>query len=167
MYKIKEATSGVTPRFIEQLEFEKFLVRFQIEEVDGVFEYLEFETNDVSLKTIHDVITNHYNSLCDKEILNGLSYQGSPVWLSDENQRNYSTAYILTFIAMTLGQELDFPVFKLGTDIEPVYITFEDFIEFSTFINLCFSHIKTTLNKYWEIKNNINIHNYTLNNEVA
>ena len=62
-----------------------------------------------------------------EEIRSGFTYNGIPVWLSQENQFNYKSAYDLA--VQTDGTSL--PVrFKFGTDDEPVYY------EFNTWDNL-------------------------------
>ena len=73
------------------------------------------------------MVINWYNQEINNEIMSGFTYNGIPVWLSQENQFNYKSAYDLA--VQTDGTSL--PVrFKFGTDDEPVYY------EFNTLENL-------------------------------
>lgn len=83
-----------------------------------------------SINDIRNVILKYYNDRIDTKILKGFSWNGIPVWLSSENQFNYKAAYDLAI--QTQGASL--PVtFKFGTDEQPVYHTFTDINEFTSF----------------------------------
>ena len=41
------------------------------------------------------IINGYYNGITDRKILQDFTWHGMPVWLSDENQRNYKAAYDL------------------------------------------------------------------------
>ena len=128
---------------------------------DEQFEYIgeEFDYKP-SLSEVKRVITQYYNNLCDEEIRSGLEFEGNQVWLSQENQINYKSAFDLNFQNVSAGKPFIPMTFKLGTDEEPVYRNFEDISDMQVFITACFTHIQNTLSKYWEIKDNIDWNKY-------
>lgn len=68
-----------------------YIIIFDIEETgENQFEYMQksFEYKP-ELEEIKKVITDYNNSKCDNEILKGLRFEDSLVWLSTENQQNY------------------------------------------------------------------------------
>ncbi len=94
----------------------KWRVRWDVQEHDdGTADYMEAElTHKPTDEEIKDLVRKWYNQQTDAAILSGFSYEGSPVWLSQENQYNYKAAYDLA--VQTDGKTL--PVtFKLGTDV--------------------------------------------------
>ncbi len=101
---------------------------------------------------IHEVITQWYNQQTDQRILSGFRYEGEQVWLSTENQFNYKSAADLAI--QTAGATL--PVtFKLGTDNQPVYRTFEELPQLMDFYTKAMQYIQQTLNKGWKEKDGI------------
>ena len=123
------------------------------------YTYLKFKYKP-SLSEVKEVIIGYYNSLCDEEIRSGLEFEGNQVWLSQENQINYKSAFDLNFQNVSAGKPFIPMTFKLGTDEEPVYRNFEDISDMQVFITACFTHIQNTLSKYWEIKDNIDWNKY-------
>ena len=93
----------------------KWRVRWDVQEHDGgTADYMEAElTHKPTDEEIKDLVRKWYNQQTDAAILSGFSYEGAPVWLSQENQYNYKAAYDLA--VQTDGKTL--PVtFKFGTD---------------------------------------------------
>lgn len=89
-----------------------------------------------------DLVRKWYNQQTDAAILSGFSYEGAPVWLSQENQYNYKAVYDLA--VQTDGKTL--PVtFKFGTDESPVYRTFETLDELADFYTKAVKHIQEML----------------------
>lgn len=77
--------------------------------------------------------------------------------LSGENQFNYKSAYDLA--VQTGGGTL--PVtFKFGTDMEPVYRTFETLEELTDFYTKAMRHIQNALADGWEKKDAFDINLY-------
>lgn len=121
-------------------------------------------SNYTDLNGIKNLIINYYNSLCDKEILSGFTYEDVPVWLSTENQTNFKAAYDLA--VQMQGENGTLPLkFKFGTDKEPVYRVFDNLPELTQFYTSAIGYIRSTLEKYWDIKDEINWSKYEIKTE--
>lgn len=129
---------------------------------DGVVKYSYLVENIDSLPTkeqVKSIVWGYYNKMCDLKILSGLKYEGSTVWLSQENQFNYKAAW--DFAYQTQGESL--PVtFKLGEEDNPVYKRFNTVEELQEFIVLVIQHINNTLSEYWGIKDSVDWTKYEL-----
>lgn len=138
----------------------KWRIRWDVQDsVDGInASYMEEEFNHKpTADEIRSIVMKWYNDRIDKEIISGFSYNGSQVWLSSENQFNYKSAYDLA--VQTGGKTL--PVtFKLGTDDEPVYKTFNTVDELKTFYTAAVSHIQKTLSNGWKMKDAFDLSKY-------
>src|SRR5690606_37731038 len=102
----------------------KYLIRWDFEEKENdKVEYNELEYyGKPSIEEIKKLLIDYYNQQCNNEILSGLLYEDNLVWLSQENQFNYKSAF--DFAIQTDG--LNLPVkFKFGEDENPVYKEFE------------------------------------------
>ena len=82
-----------------------------------------------------------------------------PVWLSDENQRNYKAAYDL---AVQTGGETLPVVFKFGSDEQPVYHTFNTLDELKEFYMSVYRHIERCLADGWANKDAVDYGVYEL-----
>lgn len=102
---------------------------------------------------IKEVITNDINARTDEKILNGFVWNDINVWLSAENQRNFSEAQRMT---EKYGDKALPLRFKLGEDEEgnPVYYTFDTVDELDSFYIQAFSYVNKCLNEGWVIKDN-------------
>lgn len=108
-------------------------------------------TGHPTLAQIKAAIIADINARTDERILTGFSWNGKPVWLSQENQFNYKAAYDLAL--QTDGQSL--PVkFKLGEDADglPVYHTFTALSAFTDFYTRAIAFINQCLNDGWQMK---------------
>ena len=106
-----------------------------------------------TLKMIKDAIFNDINSQTDYKILTGFIWNNIHVYLSLENQRNFSEAY-----HMAQSNSSILPItFKLGEDEneEPVYYTFTTVEELTSFYTQAFAYINQCLNKGWQRKDAI------------
>lgn len=102
-----------------------------------------------SLEEIKSVIFDAINAETDRVILESFVWKDMPVWLSTENQFNYKAAYDLA--VQSNGASL--PVrFKLGSDANPVYYTFESLDDFADFYTKVIVHINTALYIGWSHK---------------
>jgi len=159
---MEKVFASQSPRLlVEKIDGKDYRVRFDVHpfEVEGEqkgVSYME-ETLDhaPTIDEVKKIVIGYYNDLCDKEILSGFQYDGVPVWLSRENQINYKVANDLSFQNVSVGGEFQPIKFKFGTDANPVYKTFETLESLSSFVVSMFTYIQKTLNKYWEIKDNI------------
>lgn len=140
---------GVTPKYDENGD--------KIE--NNVTYCEEIFNHKPTLQEIQDVIIGWYNSEIDKKILTGFKYEGSEVWLTSENQRNYESA--LNQALRTNGKSLP-EIYKFGSNSNPVYKQFNTIAELQNFVTQVYDYIKTTLNEGWKIKNNIDWSRYEL-----
>lgn len=114
----------------------------------------------LTLKMVKDAIIGDINAQTDEQILTGFSWtpEGSetplPVWLSMENQSNFSEAHHIA----KEHPELILPVtFKIGEqeDGAPVYHTFETFSELDGFFLAGAAFKNQCLNEGWQRKDAI------------
>ena len=103
---------------------------------------------------VKGAIINDINADTDAKILSGFVWQGINVWLSEENQRNFSEAQRM---AEKYGDAVLPLRFKLGEDSEgnPVYHTFETVTELDAFYTQAFRYVNQCLNEGWQRKDSI------------
>ena len=125
-----EGSSGISLLECVNPVKDKWRVRWDVQhnEQDDSVSYMEEEfPYKPDGEEIRKMVIDWYKQEINNEIISGFTYNGIPVWLSQENQFNYKSAYDLA--VQTDGTSL--PVrFKFGTDDEPVYY------EFNTLENL-------------------------------
>jgi hypothetical protein len=134
----------------------KWRVRWDVEtNEDGSASYMEEELGHrPDAEEIRLLVSQWYNANTDARILSGFEYDGQPVWLSSENQFNYKAAYDLA--VQTDGQNL--PVtFKLGTDDEPYYRTFDTVADLQDFYVKAMKHIQDALSEGWRKKDALDL----------
>ena len=103
---------------------------------------------------VKQIVDKHVNAKTDARILSGFQWNGINVWLSEENQRNFSEAQRVAL--MTNGQSL--PVtFKLGEDAggNPVYHEFTSVEELTGFYLAAVAFIQQCLAEGWQEKDSI------------
>lgn len=117
------------------------------------------QENMIDAARIRKAIIDDINERTDERILSGFVWQGKQVWLSQENQRNFSEAH-----RMAQAQpELVLPVtFKIGEgeDGTPTYHTFSDFDELNDFYVSAFAHINQCLQEGWTEKDGVDFSVY-------
>lgn len=79
-----------------------------------------------SLQEVKDAIIQDINKRVKESIISGFTWQDSPVWLSEENQLNFSQAVVPA--TLKIGEQQD------GT---PIYKTFSDADELKAFNDAC------------------------------
>lgn len=139
----------------------KWRVRWDVHKrEDGSADYMEAELDHRPTEAeISAAVKEWYNVQTEKAILSGFTYDGTPVWLSQENQYNYKTAYDLA--VQTDGKTL--PVtFKFGTDDEPVYRTFDSLGKLTDFYTSAVKFIQDTLADGWKKKDSIDLSKYAV-----
>lgn len=138
----------------------RIIVGYGLQETrDGLYEWYEVyfykkQKNSISFKDVKDAILEDINKQTDEKILNGFVWNNINVWLSSENQTNFSEAQRMA----SVKPELVLPVtFKLGEidDETPVYHTFETFEELDGFYTQAFGYINQCLNEGWQRKDAI------------
>jgi len=107
-----------------------------------------------TIDEIKEVINAQINADTDTKILTQFTWNGKRVWLSQENQMNFKSAYDLTL--QTDGSTLPIK-FKLGEDErgEVIYHTFTKIEPFTDFIIKAFTFINATLNEGWKEKDGV------------
>lgn len=137
----------------------KWRVRWDVREHgDGSADYMEagfsHKPSDVEVKA---TVIGWYNEQANNTIMSGFEYEGSPVWLSAENQFNYKAAHDLA--VQTGGATL--PVkFKFGTDENPVYRVFDTLEGLTDFYTKAMRHIQDTLDAVWQKKEAFDLTQY-------
>ena len=115
-----------------------------------------------SIDEVKEFVYSVKNAQIDEKILTGFKWNGNIVWLSTENQFNYFGAFVIACLAAVFGwlgkPFFDegfsmFPVvFKLGTNEEPHYETFNTMEELKVFCVGVFQHVWATLRTGWSEK---------------
>ena len=139
------------------------VMRFNIEQKEDRWECDEvclcYKEPHLDMAEVKKAVIDYINSKTDERILTGFQWNGINVWLSEENQRNFSEAQRVALI--TNGQSL--PVtFKLGedTDGQPVYHEFTTIEELTSFYLSAVAFIQQCLNDGWQEKDNIDWSKY-------
>lgn len=111
-------------------------------------------TSKPTIEQIKAAVYADINRQTDEKILTGFVWNDMPVYLSDENQRNFSEAQR---IAMFMPDSILPVTFKLGEDAEgnPVYHTFETSEELTGFYLQAVAFINQCLAYGWERKDGI------------
>ena len=131
---------------------------FKKDEFGWHFQEKDFNSRP-SVEEIKTLIIQHYNTLCDEEIISGFRFENVPLSLSAENQFNYKAAFDLA--VQTAGKNL--PVtFKFGTATEPIYRKFSTLDDLKSFFAAAMDYINKTLLKYWRLKDSINWKDYEI-----
>ena len=121
--------------------------------------FIRHSTPQPDYSEVKKIIDDHINNSTDERILSGFVWNGKNVWLSDENQRNFSEAQRVAMI--TSGQSLPM-TFKLGEDAEgnPVYHEFASVEELTGFYLAAVAYINQCLNEGWQEKDSIDMKDY-------
>lgn len=98
-----------------------------------------------TIEEVKETITAQISANTQKAIIEGYKWNGHLVWLSSENQANYTRDYIMA----KNGDLGTMPTVKLGSDDAPVYYTFEDIEELTEFVMGMQQHIQNCLNASW------------------
>lgn len=104
-------------------------------------------------KEIKDAVIADIDRNTDLRILSGWIWNKKPVWLSAENQRNFSEGQ-----RMAEKDQSVLPLtYKIGQyeDESPVYHTFNTFEELDGFYKQAFGYINQCLQDGWQIKDSI------------
>jgi len=132
---------------------------------DELYEWYEVyiykkQKSSLSLQDVKAAIIGDINARTDEKILSGLVWTPQaggdpiPVWLSQENQFNFKSAYDLA----VQKQGATLPVtFKMGEqeDGTPVYHTFETMDDADDFYLKAVAHINHSLSEGWQEKDGI------------
>lgn len=139
------------------------ILRFDIQETEEGWECDEIvydhKEPHLDAADVRKIVVDYINSKTDERILSGFVWNGTNVWLSDENQRNFSEAQRVAMI--TNGQSLPM-TFKLGEDTNgsPVYHEFTTIEELTGFYLAAVAYINQCLNEGWLEKDSIDMTSY-------
>lgn len=139
----------------------KWRVRWDVQKKDNMTAFYMEEEFDHKPTTeeIRTMVTEWSNRQTNDAILTGFIYEDAPVWLSQENQFNYQSAY--TLAVQTSGKSL--PVtFKLGTDEKPVYKTFNTVESLEDFYTKAVRHILNSVADGWKRKDAFDLSLYVV-----
>ena len=107
-----------------------------------------------TLKNIKKLIIDDINSETDNKIISGFIWNDKKIWLSEENQRNFSEAQRIAMMTNSANLPI---TFKLGEDKDgnPVYHTFTSLDELTQFCLAAASYIQQCLAEGWQKKDNM------------
>ena len=119
-----------------------------------------------SLAQIKEAVKADINAATDERIIKGFVWNGINVWLSEENQRNFSEAQR---IAASMPDTILPVTFKLGEDEygDPVYHTFESAEELTAFYLEAVAYVNAQLAAGWAEKDSIDWGPYDPENAEA
>jgi len=160
-----EKTFGATERHDQLLVFgtKRAMLIYGYGEEDGQgYDYRHVFTHIPTKDEVHSVLIAHINECVDEKILRGFKWKPADsddtiaVWLSEENQRNFSEAQRVAMI--TNGSSLPM-TFKLGEDGDgnPTYYQFESVEELTRFYLSAVSFIQQTLDEGWQEKDGLDM----------
>lgn len=99
---------------------------------------------------VKDVIHSQINADTDQKVLSGCVWNGKNVWLSAENQRNFSEAQRAAMISN--GAKLPI-TFKIGeANGEPIYHQFQTVDELTEFYLYVVDYIQNCIGEGWVLK---------------
>lgn len=119
---------------------------FGKDETDGMgYNWRTSFDHQPTIEEVRETITAQISQNTQKAITEGYQWNGKLVWLSAENQANYTLAY-----NMAKNGDLEtMPTVKLGPDEAPVYYTFKDIEELTAFAKGMRRHIQECLDASW------------------
>ena len=104
-----------------------------------------------TIEEVMETITAQISQNAQKAIIEGYEWHGCQVWLSPENQANYTRDYIMA----KNGDLKTLPTVKLGPDDATVYYTFSDLEDLTDFVTGMQRHIQNCLRDSWNERTNI------------
>lgn len=112
------------------------------------------QTAKPTIEQVKKAVLDDINKQTDEKILTGFVWNDMPVYLSDENQRNFSEAQR---IAMIMPDAILPVTFKLGeqADETPIYYEFTTAEELTGFYLQAVAFINQTLADGWQRKDGI------------
>lgn len=147
---------------VTQINEQTAKLMFKTEDIEGsdycyaLVEYYKGERTEAAMRKL---IEDWYNPEIDAKILTGFTWEDKPVYLSDENQRNFSEGQ-----RMAEKDHSILPItYKIGQygDGSPAYHTFDTFEELDCFYRQAFGYINQCLNEGWQKKDSFDWSLYT------
>lgn len=150
------ANDIIRKQSVQRTDYRKQSIRifFKYEQfTKDCFKYvvLEFD-HKPSIDEVKYEWINAINDLISNKIINGFTWNGEVVKLSQHDQLNYKMFYDLTIASQ--GKNLPLLI-KVGDDTKPHYVTIKDVDTFVGFYNKMVSHIQQQLQQGWNIKDSV------------
>ena len=130
------------------------------EDEQGTYVYCERMKAKPTLAFVRDMILTQINANTHERILQGMTWAGHMVWLSEENQLNYARDFAVAYYCEKNGEQYSLPTYKFGTDETPIFYTFESFEEFKQFSKAWAQHVSDTVRAGWDEKANVDWERY-------
>ena len=154
----REGSKGVALVELASKRKQTYIVRtdvqpYETEESDGVTFIEQRYAYKPTMDDVKEFVFGVINKQTDTNILSGFVWNGHSVWLSAENQRNFSEAHHMGLLPVT---------FKLGeqSDGTAVYYTFETQSELDDFYSSAFTYILNCLQAGWTQKDSYDFTEY-------
>lgn len=129
----------------------------QTDETEGTYYFGYDFDHKPTLDEVKKVIADWCNEKTQAKITSNFTWDGNSVWLSTENQLNYTMAYNMS---VKKGENFTPVTLKFGSEESPKYHTFQNLSELSDFYFGMCEFIQKTLNEGWEMKDSINYEEY-------
>ena len=132
-------------------------VRLDITETESGAEWMEHDFDHrPTAEELRTLYCDWVDESVRQQIEGGMTYEGSTVWLSQENQMNYMAACLAN---MRITGLLNVTV-RLGTSENPVYKTFRSFLSLLDFYRQVQQHIADCLAAGWAKKDAFDVEPY-------
>lgn len=121
---------------------------------------MEYLYGDISINDIKNLIIDWYDADIKYKIINGMMYKGNSVYLSSENQYNFSDMQ-----RMVKEDNSILPIkTKIGEidNTHPIYYTFDTVEEVDEFCDAIYNHITQCRQEGWEKKDAIDWADYII-----
>jgi len=114
-----------------------------------------------TMAEVREFVFGVINAQTDEKILSGMTWGTKPVWLSEENQKNFSEAQR---VAQMMPEAILPVTFKLGENAEgePVYHEFTTAEELTQFYLTTVGYINACLQEGWQKKDTFDFTPYEL-----
>ena len=103
------------------------------------------------IEEVRAVVTEHINAQVKERIVQGMTWDDIPVWLDETTQRNY----LMKALQVQNGTNVLPVTVKIGTDEDPVFVTFNTADDYMRFFNAVSAHISKEQATGWEEKTGI------------
>lgn len=122
----------------------------------GTYCFTTFDRANINIQNIKSVILDYFSEKAKKEILGGFVWKGYNVWLSAENQKNYSDWYICT---KDSNRVLPLTA-KFSKNGKTIYYEFNSHEEIADLYENMIKHINKVVNENRKQKDNIDWNEY-------
>ncbi len=156
-----EGTQGVALVECTNQKLQRYVVRTdiknsEIEESPNGVTFIECRfDHKPTMKEVMDFVLSVINLQTDQKILSEFVWNGNHVWLSSENQTNFSAAEYTASNKGGINLPITFKLWESDDNMQPVYYTFNTAAELSDFYISAQQFIQQCINEGWNKKDNI------------